>query len=192
VLASVDLALGPKPTIRSVGLVGREMTLRWTPPMRFKDDEQGDPTGERWLRDQIDAAAHEARAMNDEIEARDVRLGRYVQGGRDFTRRLLDRFLERLRTEEHLACGHVDEITVWTCWQGPFIAMACQRPACQSALSDHIEQVSWMRHCALCTERSPWLEVVDIIQSIEPGRLRSSCHVSCCPELPAAVTGVHT
>lgn len=160
--------------------------LHWEEPMTAEPLDLDDP-GQSALADQIDAAAGEALVSNEATEDRDRQEGRFVPGEPEFVHRLRVLFSERLFSEPHLTCPHQDEITVWTCLSGPLLVLACQRPACQAALEVHLAETAGLRYCAMCTDRSPSLSILEIGVAIEPGRLLTLVHRDCCPPLPSEV-----
>ena len=133
--------------------------------------------------DQRAAAAAEAAALNAARRKADRARGAYAVGERQFVQSLNDIVDERLHREAHWVCAHADAICVVRVWGGATIAVACRRSSCTQAWLRHQQhEVDVIgRHCALCSERSAWLDSFLITTTIAPGVLISPVHFGCAP-----------
>lgn len=160
------------------------VVLRWAEPMTVLPLDPEDPA-EVAVADQMGAATQDAKAYNqvaqEWFEERGWYHGDEVEGTAEFTHRLKVVFHDRLFSQPRLTCPHDGEVTVWRCFNGPFVALCCPRPACQAALDRHIEETAHIQYCAVCDDRSAWRRVIEVGVAIDPGRLTSLVHVDCTP-----------
>ena len=156
----------------------RELRLTRVPPLCEHGTE---PTLAE--ADQLAAAAAEAVALNAARITADSARGAYAVGERQFVQRLADTMDERLHREAHWVCDHANAICVVRVWAGATIAVACRRPSCAQAWQRHqLHEAKLLgKHCALCTDRSPWLDSMLITTTIAPGALVTPVHLSCTP-----------
>jgi hypothetical protein len=148
--------------------------------LSWKDSIVDRPTNV-WVSDQVRAAAAEAAKRNREIEQRCRDDGQWVVGHEEFLDALAEAFHHRLHTERYLVCQHSDSITVWSCFNGPDVALACTREACRQDLQDYMEWVDTVPYCVLCDDRTPGRLLLEIGCAISAGHLISICHFDCAP-----------